>query len=137
MKPKALAYLGELRHALRRRIAAAEGQKDLERRGTCLFVELHAQRVDAVEMAGLLDGEGGAELTPADVHINRLRLDVEEFTGRAEATELPYHLARHAAVRDDDVDRAEPLQRPEELLPARHIQLDGAAVGKAADHLDF
>src|SRR5205823_9794986 len=117
---------GEL---LRRGRAAAEGKEDLESGAAGPVVKLDADRADAVEVARLLDGEGGAELPPANVHVERLRLDVEELAPDAEAAELADRLAGRAAVGDNDMDLAELLQGREHLLPASDVQFDGPAIG--------
>src|SRR4051794_28267077 len=100
------------------RDALAEVDEDLEGGGAGGVVKLDRQSIDAVHVAGLLDGEGGAEVAVTDVHVERPRLDVEEFAPGGEAAETPLALQRRGAVGDDDVHVAERLQAADEILPA-------------------
>src|SRR5947209_4918036 len=95
----------------------AEGQEHLERGRPGGVVELDAEGIDSVEMSGLDYREGGGQLAPADVQVERLALDVEELAPGAEAAKLSRDLAGHAAVGHDDVDLAQLLQGSNQLLP--------------------
>src|SRR5262245_43034545 len=91
-------------------------QEDLEDGRSVAVVELETASGDAIEMAGLLDGEDGGQLRPANVHVERFRLDVEEFAPGTEAAEFAKGLQGGAGVRDDHVDPAERLEAAEQLF---------------------
>src|SRR5262245_22096471 len=86
--PELVPQSAKFRQALRRRGLAAEGQVHLERRAPFCIEELKAQGGRGVHVTGLLDGEHAGQLSPADMHVERLRLNVEELAKRAEVAEL-------------------------------------------------
>src|SRR5262249_25542385 len=51
-----------------------EVEEHFQGSGTGPVKELETARGDAVHVAGLLDGEHGGQLTPADVHVQRIGL---------------------------------------------------------------
>ena len=77
-----------MRQALRCRILAAKGEEHFERRVAQLIEELEAERLLAIRVAGLAHGEHGSQRRVADVHIQRLRLHIEEISCFAELAEL-------------------------------------------------
>src|SRR5262245_7828593 len=82
------------------RDAGPEAEEHLEGRMAGAVEELKAEGLLAIEMAGLFHGEDRTDLSPADVHVQGLGLDVEEIAGRAEVPELPVGLERGCPVGD-------------------------------------
>ena len=115
--PEPMPQLDELLGSLSSNLTA-EIQEHLEGGVAIPVEELKAERVLAFKMAGLLDGKDCPDLLPTDVHVQGVRLDIEENARRAESTELADSLQGGAAVRDDDVDLAERLKSSESVLPS-------------------
>ena len=88
-------------------------------------------------MAGLLHGEDSGQLFPANMHVERIGLNVEECPGRAEAAELPINFNRRCSIRYEHADRTECLEASNQFLPAADIQIYDAIGGKGSDDLDL
>jgi hypothetical protein len=99
--------------------------------------ELEAADGGAVHVAGRHHGEGDGLLPPADVHVQRGGLDVEELAGGAEVAELPVRLHRRRAVGHQDSDRPGGLQAAEQLLPPGRVQLRDPVRREGPDDLDL
>src|SRR5262249_15131200 len=109
----------------------------LESRMATAVDELKAERLLAVQMARLFDSEDRPDLPPADVHVQGLRLDVEEVARGAEIPERTICLQGCCPVGDDDVHLAERLQSADQLFPALGVELNGPVVGKGPKDLDL
>src|SRR5262249_50522206 len=120
-----------------RRDAGPEAQEHLEGGMPGAVEKLKTEGLLAIEMAWLLHGEDRTDLSPADVHVQRLGLDVEEIARRAEVAELPVCLQGGCPVGDDDMHLAKRFQRADQLFPALGIQLNGALIGKGPNNLDL
>src|SRR5438132_11463020 len=86
--PVLLAHLLKPGQQARLRGRASKCEEDLERGLAGLVVELEAERVDARHVARFFNGEDGAEVGPADVHVEVFGLHVEEFAPGAETAEF-------------------------------------------------
>src|SRR6516162_5548613 len=76
----------------------SEREEDLQKRRPVETEKLERHRVDAVHVAGLLDGEDGLQLIRTDVQVQRRRLHVEEVAPGAEAAETANHLTGYAGI---------------------------------------
>src|SRR6266851_8900787 len=65
--------------------------------------ELETESLCTIEMAGLFNGENRPDFLPADVHVQRFRLDIEELAGCAEISELAGCLQGNSAIGNDDL----------------------------------
>ena len=93
-----------------RRKASPETEEHLEGRMAAAVEELKTKRFLAVEMAGLCDREHGPDLSPADVHIQGLRLNIEEVASRAEVPELAVGLEGCSSIGNQDMHLAKRFQ---------------------------
>src|SRR5471030_709224 len=97
-------------------------QEDLERCCTRLVEKLEAASCHAIHVTGLLHGERRSQLLPANVHVERIGLDVEELAHRAEASELPVRFNRRRPVGHQHPHRTKSLETLKQLFPPGNFE---------------
>jgi hypothetical protein len=128
--------LGKKRLSLRS-YWTAEVEEDLESGGSRLIEELKTASGGAVHVSGLYHGEHSGQLLPADVHVERIGLDIEELAGRAEAAELSINLNRRSAVRHQYTHWTQSLQTPKQLVPSGNFEFCNPIRWKCSDNFDL
>ena len=71
---------------------------------------------------GFSTANAAANCSPADVHVERVGLDVEELARRAEAAELSVNFNRRCPVGHQHPHRTKRLEAPKQLFPPGNIE---------------
>src|SRR5262249_26098359 len=91
----------------------------------------------AVQVTRLLHGKCSGQLLPADVHVEGIGLNVEEFACRAEATKLAINLNRGCTVGNQHSNRTQSPEISKQHLPPGNIKFRDPIRWKCSDDFNL
>src|SRR5262249_44542723 len=81
------------------------------------------------------EGKCSRQFAPADVHVERFGLDVEEIAPQAEVAKLAFAFQGCTVAGNQDVDDAERCKALDQFLGPADVELDGGGV--SAEDVDL